>query len=181
MSCTCKRCTICGGTGELAILERASRDDAFAKEPCDDCDAGIAEECDYCQEQRDLQQDPGPVPNAAKAMLSGDVLGLRAWLAHPYIGDGGQMNAAAVWFSDRLVASEERVTFYEGHTAKQANEIVALSEENRVLLAALKSAVETIKVWHSIHDPDDNAWDIYRHAAPEMRPLFAAIHKAEGR
>jgi len=49
------------------------------------------------------------------------------------------------------------------------------------LLTALKAAVETIRVWHSIHDANDTAWEIYRQHAPEMKPLFAAIAKAEGR
>ena len=48
------------------------------------------------------------------------------------------------------------------------------------LLAALKSAIETIKTWHSIHDANDDAWDIYRLHAPEMKVINTAIAKAEG-
>lgn len=49
------------------------------------------------------------------------------------------------------------------------------------LLAALKSAVEVIKTWHCIHDADETARDIYEQHAPEMKPILAAIAKAEGR
>lgn len=44
------------------------------------------------------------------------------------------------------------------------------------LLAALRRAKETIRVWHG-----PNAWDIYDRVSPEMVAINAAIAKAEGR
>lgn len=65
---------------------------------------------------------------------------------------------------------------YAEHVAN-ANLIAAAPD----LLTALKQAVETIRTWHSIHIADDDAWDIYRQHAPEMKAINAAIAKAEGR
>jgi len=51
------------------------------------------------------------------------------------------------------------------------------------LLAALKSAVETIRVWHGMNEPDDMApamWQLYQQS-PEMRRINAAIENAERR
>lgn len=52
------------------------------------------------------------------------------------------------------------------------------------LLAALKGAVDTIRTWHDMQEPADQAgpaWDIYRQHAPEMQRIHAAMAKAEGR
>lgn len=44
------------------------------------------------------------------------------------------------------------------------------------LLAALKTAKETIRAWHG-----PNAWEIYDRVSPEMRAINDAIAKSEGR
>ena len=63
-------------------------------------DVPMADCAECCAEQ---EQAPPPIPNVVEAMLAGDVITVRAWLAHPYIGNGGAMNAAAIFMSDRLL------------------------------------------------------------------------------
>lgn len=50
------------------------------------------------------------------------------------------------------------------------------------LLAALKAAVETIRIWHGFGHTTDEAevWALYQ-SSPEMKLIAAAIAKAEGR
>ncbi len=54
------------------------------------------------------------------------------------------------------------------------------------LLDALKKAVDLIRRWHNLSFYGDgplaqSAWKIYIENAPEMKPIVAAISKAEGR
>ncbi len=49
------------------------------------------------------------------------------------------------------------------------------------LYEALKGAVETIQIWHSLGHPVDPGWAIYLAHAPEMQRITAALAKAEGR
>jgi hypothetical protein len=51
-------------------------------------------------------EEPGEVPNVFKAMQSGDLAGVRAWLQHLYIGDGGAMNQVALWLLARLAEAD---------------------------------------------------------------------------
>lgn len=63
------------------------------------------------------------------------------------------------------------VTLYGGRMGNA--QLIAAAPE---LLEALKTAKETIRVWHG-----PNAWDIYDRASPEMKVINSAISKAEGR
>ena len=59
--------------------------------------------------------------------------------------------------------------------AANAEFIVRACNSHDDLLAALKEAIATIKVFHG-----KPAWDIYERCAPEMQRFKAAIAKAEG-
>ncbi len=65
-----------------------------------------------------------------------------------------------------------------------AEEERALRESHAELLAALEAAIVLIRTWHGmgawLSDTDEEqAWNIYLSASPEMQSLNAAIKKAE--
>jgi hypothetical protein len=55
-TCTCVECAICSGTGFITLSDGLGHYDA-EREVCDDCDHGVVEECDYCVEQRERDED----------------------------------------------------------------------------------------------------------------------------
>lgn len=77
-----------------------------------------------------------------------------------------EMDAA---FSEPLSAEEEAAVDRSWQRFKGAI-------DQTELLAALKTAKETIRVWHG-----PNEWEIYDRASPEMKAINSAIAKAEGR
>jgi hypothetical protein len=99
-------------------------------------------------------------------------------------------------YSDPDIALSEEVRFWivdEGRTSEVLAEVTVTMHGNeeanaRVmaaapdLLAALKAAVETIRVWESFGLADDKAaesWALYQDS-PEMKLINAAIAKATG-
>lgn len=55
-TCTCVECSICKGTGEIVLSDGLGHYDRET-EPCDNCSRGIVEECDYCLDQRERDED----------------------------------------------------------------------------------------------------------------------------
>jgi hypothetical protein len=70
-----------------------------------------------------------------------------------------------------------RPTSFKGSANGNAR-LIASSPE---LLAALKVAVETIRIWHGFGHATDEAevWALYQES-PEMQVITAALQKAEG-
>lgn len=60
--CRCVSCSQCGGRGTMAVDMRGRvvsfYDDLCDLETCDECcGSGIVEECDYCRDQREQDED----------------------------------------------------------------------------------------------------------------------------
>jgi hypothetical protein len=74
----------------------------------------------------DLDNDPGPVPDVAAAMLRRDFATVRSWLEHPYIGDGGAMNAVAIYLLEHFerVRRERDDATYDEHDRHEAGQRV---------------------------------------------------------
>jgi hypothetical protein len=57
VTCTCVTCSICGGTGTIRIPDLVLGPGYDDLDMCDNCDSGIVEECDYCLDQRERDED----------------------------------------------------------------------------------------------------------------------------
>ena len=55
--CRCVSCDFCHGAGTVHVYGRYSID-GTEREECEECyGSGISEECDYCRDQRELDED----------------------------------------------------------------------------------------------------------------------------
>lgn len=54
--CRCVTCDCCHGSGTVRVRDD-SQPEGWDLDQCDECHGGISEECDYCRNQRDLDED----------------------------------------------------------------------------------------------------------------------------
>lgn len=124
---------------------------------------------------------PGPWVISRVALNFGRVITRADHVDRPY---GAAVDAArcrATYMQSIASVSRHHCHLIGGIAEAEANaRLIAAAPE---LLAALKLAVETIREWHGMHEPDDMAsetWRLYQ-GSPEMKAINAAIAKAEGR
>lgn len=55
-TCSCVMCSICGGTGDIRLSDGLGHYDTET-DPCDNCSHGVVEECDYCLNRREQDED----------------------------------------------------------------------------------------------------------------------------
>lgn len=89
------------------------------------------------------------------------------WIATP--ANGGEWNITAGAWAIALVMGSAGHEGPNGCSDENARLIAAAPD----LLEALKTAKETIRLWHG-----PVSWDIYDRASPEMKAINAAIAKA---
>ena len=81
---------------------------------------------------------------------------------------------------DALVRhAEADCVILRDRAVEASGEGIEFLRQRDALARALEFAKDTIHVWHSIKDPDDETWNLYQES-PEMKQINAALARVRG-